>query len=221
MNAYDLVATLRTELAPGEHDNRLVAAVAEGRAPCDVIAALAAEETRIVASDRRSFLILAARSTEPAAVDFFTGLAQGEGLALATLPALAAAAGLDEAGVRAYQVRAGCQAYPAYLAWLAVGGDPVEVTLAVLANFAAWGGYCATLSRALRQHYSFEDEACAFFDFFARPAEPADPSPLEAQALTAIEARLAAGDTLPNGREYTRLLQSYELMFWNTLADAG
>ena len=137
MNAHDLVQALRRELAPDERDNRLVTAVAQGRAPREVIGALAAEEARIVASDRRSFLLLAARAVQPAAVDFFTGLAQGEGLAMATLPALAAAAGLDEAGVRAYRVQAGCQAYPAYLAWLALSGDPVEVTAAVLANFAA------------------------------------------------------------------------------------
>jgi TENA/THI-4/PQQC family len=220
MNAHDLVQALRREPAPDERDNRLVTAVAQGRAPREVIGALAAEEARIVASDRRSFLLLAARAVQPAAVDFFTGLAQGEGLAMATLPALAAAAGLDEAGVRAYRVQAGCQAYPAYLAWLALSGDPVEVTAAVLANFAAWGGYCATLARALRDHYDFDDEACAFLDFFATSGEDADPAPLEAHALRAIEARLAAGDTLSNSREYGRLLQDYELMFWNTLADA-
>jgi len=220
MNAHDLVQALCTEVAPEEHDNRLVTAVAQGRASREVMGALAAEEARIVASDRRSFLLLAARTDQPAAMDFFTELAQGEGAALATLPALAAAAGLDEAGVYAYRVRAGCQAYPAYLAWLALSGDPVEVALAVLANFAAWGGYCATLARALREHYGFDDAACAFFDLFAAPGEEASPSPLEAHALGAIEARLAVGDTLANSHEYGRLLQSYERMFWNTLADA-
>ncbi len=55
---------------------------------------------------------------------------------------------------------------------------------------------------------------------FAAPGEEASPSPLEVHALGAIEARLAVGDTLANSREYGRLLQSYERMFWNTLADA-
>ncbi|OLB81877.1 MAG: transcriptional regulator [Actinobacteria bacterium 13_2_20CM_2_71_6] len=221
MTAQELVETVRKELSLDGHENRLVAAVAQGRAPLGAIAALAAEETRIVASDRRSFLLLAARATEPSAVDFFSGLAQGEGMALVTLPALAAAAGLDETGVRAYRVRAGCQAYPAYVAWLAVNGDPVDVILATLANFAAWGDYCAALARALREHYGFDDAACGFFDFFATPAGDAGPSELEAQALAAIDARLGTGDPLATGREYGRLLQSYELMFWNTLADAG
>jgi hypothetical protein len=219
--AAEFVAAIAKELAPEGHENRLVAAVAEGRAPLAAIAALAAEETRIVASDRRSFLLLAARAADPAATEFFTSLAQGEGLALATLPALAAAAGLTEAGVREYRVQPGCQAYPAYVAWLAVNGDPVDVAVAMLANFAAWGGYCATLSRALRERYGFDDAACGFFDFFATPEGADEPSELERPALTAIQARLDAGGSLALGREYGRLLQSYELLFWVTLADAG
>ena len=219
--AEELVTAVRKELAPEAHANRLVAAAAEGRAPLAAFAALAAEETRIVASDRRSFLLLAARAEDPAATEFFTTLAQGEGVALATLPALAAAAGLSEAGVREYRVQPGCQAYPAYVAWLAVNGDPVDVAVAMLANFAAWGGYCATLSRALRQHYGFDDAACGFVDFFAGPTDDSGPSDLERPALTAIQARHSAGGSLALGREYGRLLQSYELLFWDTLADAG
>ncbi|MFD0382255.1 hypothetical protein ACFQ2B_06830 [Streptomyces stramineus] len=42
--------------------------------------------------------------------------------------------------------------------------------VALTANFAAWAGYCATVGRALRTHYGFDDRACAFFDFFAEPA---------------------------------------------------
>ncbi|MFP5346567.1 MAG: transcriptional regulator [Actinomycetes bacterium] len=220
MNADDLLQVLGAELAAEEHDNQVVRAVEEGRATLGVVAALAAEETRTVASDRRSFLLLAARSADPDAVRFFAGLAQGECTALDTLPALARAAGLDDAGVQAYRVQPGCQAYPAYTAWLAVNGDPVDVSVAVLANFAAWGGYCATMARALRDHYGFDDEACAFFDLFATSKDDAGASPLEAHALRAVDARLGAGDSLHGGREYARMLQGYELMFWDCLAAA-
>jgi hypothetical protein len=176
--------------------NRLVPLVAEGRAPVSAIAALAAEEMHIVPSDRRSFLVLAARSANQDTMDFFTGLAQGETQALAKLPALAAAAGMDHAALRAYRPQPGCQAYPSYVAWLALNGDPAEVKEALLANFAAWGGYCATLAAALREHYGFTDEACAFFDFFATS-----------------ETGEHTGTS-----EYARMLQAYEEMFWNTLA---
>ena len=213
-SAAELIGELRREFAPGAEANRLVPAIAAGTAPLAVVAALAAEEHRIVPSDRRSFLLLAARSADAPAGDFFAGLAAGESLALATLPALAAACGLDEAAVRDYPPRAGCQAYPAYVAWLAVNAAPADVVLAVLANFDAWGQYCGTLARALRERYGLTDEACAFFDFFATPVPE-----IERQAVAAVQAALDAGHAPTAARGHARLLQTYELMFWNTLAD--
>jgi len=211
-SAPDLLDAIRRDLAPDETENRFVPLVAQGKAPLSAVGALAAEEQRIVASDWRSFLTLAARAPEPAARGFFTGLAQGESLALPMLTPLATAAGLDEAAVRAYRPRPGCQAYPAFLAWLALNADPAAAVLAILANFAAWGGYCATLAAGLREHYGFGDEECAFFDFFAGPAPE-----LEEQALAAVQAALDAGVPLDAARDHGRLLQAYELMFWNTL----
>ncbi len=214
MSAGDLLETVRRELAPAEGENELVALVAEGRASRAALAALAAEQRYVISSDRRSFQFLAGRSVEPAAAGFFGTLAAGEDLAYAKLPALAAAAGLDEAALDAYEPTAGCQAYPAYVSWLALHGEPAEVVLALSANFAAWGGYCATIAQALREKYGFDDEACGFFDFFATPAPE-----LDEQAVAAVRAALDAGEPLARAKRYGRLLQSYELMFWRTLAD--
>lgn len=210
-SAPELLDTIRQELAPDEGANLFVPLVEQGNAPHSAIGVLAAEELRIVASDWRSFLTLAARSPEPAARGFFTGLAQGESLALPMLTPLAAAAGVD---ADAHQPQPGCQAYPSFVAWMALNAEPAAAVLAILANFAAWGGYCATIGAALRKHYGFEDQACAFFDFFATPVPE-----LEEQALAAVQAGLDAGVSLDAAREHGRLLQSYELMFWNTLAE--
>jgi hypothetical protein len=215
-SAKDLLDTIRRELAAEAGTNRFVPLVAYGTAPLAAIAALAAEEQRIVTSDWRSFLTLAARSPEPAARGFFTGLAQGESLALPMLTPLAAAAGFDEAAVRAYRPQPGCQAYSAYVAWLALNAEPVAAVLAMLVNFATWGEYCATIGQALRKHYGFTDEACGFFDFFATPVPE-----LEEQALAAVQTGLDTGVRLDDARGHGRLLQGYELMFWNTLADAA
>jgi hypothetical protein len=213
-SARELRESVRRELAPGEHDNRLVPLVAQGVASTAALAALAAEQHRIITSDRRSFLVLATRSTDPAAGGFFVDLAQGEVLAAQKLAGFAAACGLDERALRDYEPRAGCQAYASYLAWLALNGEPGDVVLAVVANFSAWGSYCATVAKALREHYGFHDAGCAFFDFFAAPA-PAGDEP----ALAAVQAGLDAGRGTDQAREYGRLLRSYELMFWNSLAE--
>lgn len=214
-SAREAVDAARRELAPADGANRLVPVIADGKASREVLAAFAAEQQRIISSDRRSFLFLAARAaSDPPVGGFFEGLAQGESRALAELEPFAAACGLDDVSMRAYEPLAGCQGYPSYMAWLALNGDPADVVLALTANFAAWGGYCATVGQALRRHYGFDDAACGFFDFFAEPSPEA-----EEQALLAVQSGIDAGRPSGEALRYGRMLQGYELMFWNTLAD--
>ncbi|MFL6120027.1 transcriptional regulator [Actinophytocola sp.] len=215
MSARDLLESIRADLAPAESDNRLVPLIERGAAPRTVFGTIAAEESHIVRSDWRSLHLLAARS-DAAARDFFAGLAAGEGMALARLPALAAAGGLDEAALAAYEPMAGCQAYPAYFTWLAVHAEPADVILAIVANFAAWGDYCARIATAMRTQYDLDDEACAFFDLFATPV----PEAVD-QAVLAVQAGMDAGRSDERAaRRYGRLFQTYELMFWNTIANS-
>jgi hypothetical protein len=213
-SARELLETARKDLALGEHENRLVPLIAAGTASRKALAALAAEQHRIIVSDWRSFLVLASRCENPAAGAFFSGLAAGEGQALDNLGKFATAAGLDASALSSYQPLAGCQAYASYLAWLALNGEPTDVTLAVVANFAAWGNYCAAVATGLRTHYGFDDEGCSFFDFFAAPAPEGDE-----QAIAIVQSGLDAGRGTDAAFEYGRLIQSYELMFWNTLAE--
>ncbi|MEV8475341.1 transcriptional regulator [Streptomyces sp. NPDC051173] len=213
--AREVLADATAGLAPADGANPLVPLIAAGEAPREVFAALALEQHHIIPADRRSFLHLADRAElQPAVAAFFHFLAEGETAALHRLTALAAACGLDEDAVRAYEPQAGCQAYPAYAAWLALGAEPVDAVVALTANFAAWSDYCGTVSRAMRDHYGFDDRACGFFDFFAEPSPEAD-----SLALTAVQSGLTTGLlSEPAAHRHGRLLQSYELMFWETLA---
>ena len=143
------------------------------------------------------------RFPQPPAGDFFRDLAAGEEEALRLLARFGTAVGLD-AG---YEPLAGCQAYPAYVAWLALNGSPADMALAFLANLESWGRSCARMRDALRPLYGAD--AVAFFDFFAEP-----PTGFEERAL----ALTATGDPA-SARRAARLLQAYELLYWNTLAD--
>lgn len=86
------------------------------------------------------------------------------------------------------------------------------MAVAVSANFAAWGGYCGTIAEAMRTRYGFGDAACGFFDFFALPAPV-----LEEQIVAAVREGLEGGHVSAAGYRYGRLLQTYELMFWDAL----
>ncbi|MFE7527272.1 transcriptional regulator [Kitasatospora sp. NPDC057542] len=206
------IQDLRAELAPGDTAPALVTALADGTAPHSVLAELAAQQHRIIRSDRRSLLLLASRCADRPVGAWFATLAEGESAALRTLPALGAAAGLDRGALESRPPLPGCQAYPHYLAWLALNSEPAAAAAALVANFAAWGGYCATIAQALRHQYGFTDETCAFFDFFAQPAPE-----LEQQAADALGPDRLDEPTLAAAREYGLLLQAYEHLFWDTL----
>ncbi|MER6090430.1 transcriptional regulator [Streptomyces bluensis] len=215
LTARELLDTTTGRLAPDPGTNRLLPLIARGAAGRDTLAALALEQRHVIAADRRSFRHLAERSAaeEPASVPFFELLAEGEELAAQRLGAFAGACGVEEARAAAYEPLPGCQAYPSYVAWLALDGEPADVVLALSANFSAWGGYCATIADALRRHYGFSDEACGFFDFFAEPAPE-----LDQRAREAVQAGLDEGRIDEHlVHRYGRLLQSYETMFWHTL----
>jgi TENA/THI-4/PQQC family len=206
MDAAKLLAAVRAELAPVERrlaEHRYLAELEAGRVPLESLRAFAGEQRAIIASDRRSFEHLAHRFPQPPAGDFFREIAAGEAEALRLLEPFAAAVGLGAD----YEPLAGCQAYPAYVAWLALNGSPADVALAFLANLESWGRSCARMRDALRPRYGAN--AVAFFDFFAAP-----PAGFEERALALI----APGD-LASARRASRLLQAYELLYWDTLAD--
>jgi hypothetical protein len=209
MTGRELLEELHRELAPAEQAIRIHRYLAAAP-PDDSLRALAGEQYTILHSDRRSFANLAARFPEPPAGDFFIGLAQGEGQALARLLALAASLGVDEGGLAHYEPLPGCQAYPAFVAWLALNGSRADVALALLANLAAWGENCRRLGGLLKGRCDI-----SFFEFFSEPAPG-----FEELALAVADLGLATGDSPGRAGRSARLLQAYELLFWDTLADA-
>ena len=214
--AGEVLEAITARLAPDPSANPLLPLIDSGAAEVGTLAVLGLEQRLVIAADLRSFRHLAERSAaeEPACAPFFEMLAEGEAVAAQRLGAFVAACGVDEESAAAYEPLPGCQAYPSYVARLALGAAPADVVLALSANFASWGGYCATIAKALREHYTFTDEACGFFDFFAEPAPE-----LEERARAAVQAGLDAGridEEAAHG--YGRLLQSYESMFWTTPA---
>lgn len=206
LESAELLAVVRAELAPVERslaDHRYLVELEGGRVPPESLRAFAGEQRAIIASDRRSFEHLAHRFPQPPAGDFFRTMAAGEAEALRLLERLTTAVGLGGD----YEPLAGCQAYPAYVAWLALNGSPADVALAFLANLETWSRSCARMGDALRPRYGAD--AVAFFEFFAEV-----PAGFEKHALTLVETGEPA-----SARRAARLLQAYELLYRDTLAD--
>jgi thiaminase len=209
-DAHGLLSSIRRELASLEdaiRNHRYLEALDQGRVSRAELGVFANEQRLIIESDRRSFLSLATRFAQPPAGKFFEWMAEGEHEALGRLERFAAqVGGYDDS----YLPRAGCHAYAAYVASLALNGSRADVVMAFLANLAAWGGNCARVARALAGRYDV-----SFFEFFASP-----PDEFESRALAVADEGLASGESGDAARRAAHLLQRFELLYWDTLADA-
>ena len=212
MNAPALVQGIRDDLAAIEKRLRThpyVAAVQQGRAGLDEMRPFAAEQWNIIRSDLRSVANLAGRTGLP----FFLGVLDGERAALAAIIDFAHALGMDQSDLGDYEPLPGAHAYAAYMAWLGAYGSPAEVAAAYLVNFPAWGENCGRLAAALRERHGLSDQAVRFFDLFAEEDLEFEPN-----ALALIQGGLDSGVAPAAIARAARLLQGYEVLFWDTLA---
>ena len=212
-----LVEEVGRALAPLESAIRahpFLARLEAGRVAEERLRAFAGEQYRVLASDQRSFAQLAARFAEEPSGSFFLAMASGEGEALALLQTFAGALGLSVEDLRAYEPQPGCQAYPAFVAWLALNGSRLDVALAFLVNLDAWGANCGRMRWALEEAYRLPVEALRFFDFFATP-----PEGFRDEIGAVATAGLEGGDSTVAARRAARLLQAYELAFWDAVAE--
>jgi pyrroloquinoline quinone (PQQ) biosynthesis protein C len=219
VQADSLVAEIRQALAPLEERIRqhpYLTALEEGRLPRERLRLFAGEQYTILGSDLRSIAHLVARFGDTPSREFFLNILQGERAAWDALLAFARALGLSEADLRAYEPQPGAHAYTNYVAWLALYGSEAEVAAAFLVNLAAWGANCGRMSRALKARYGLREADVAFFEMFATV-----PPGFEAGALAVIQAGLARGAEPARIRRAARLLQAYELLFWDTVHQAS
>ncbi len=215
LQAKTLFEQIRRDLEPVNEQllrHPYVQSLEEGRIEREKLRILAGEQYAIISSDLRSVAHLVNRFGNSASCDFFLNILKGERAAWDALLAFAPALGLSEADLQAHEPLPGAHAYTCYMAWLALYGSDAEVAAAYLVNFPAWGLNCGRLSRIFKQRYGLSNDEVAFFDLFASP-----PPTFEANALAVIQSGLdRGGDQRLIGRA-ARLLQAYELMFWDTL----
>mmetsp|Transcript_24609 Transcript_24609/g.34730 ORF Transcript_24609/g.34730 Transcript_24609/m.34730 type:complete len:283 (-) Transcript_24609:255-1103(-) len=161
---------------------------------------------------------------EDVGVDLFQFLLGGEIYAAPLLLKYAESVHLDEEALMAHRFKtsAKAQAYPSYWARLALSNNRAAGAAACAVNFPAWGEMCDRLYKAIlgKDHYGYNDknsrdgdnvenEGLAFIKFFATPIER-----LDEMAAKIIEEEGAKYEDLV---EHVRLLQEYEVMFWDAI----
>jgi thiaminase len=215
VDAKALLADIRKELQPVTEQllrHPYVQALEEGKIGRETLRLFAGEQYNIIASDLRSAAYLVSRFGGARSRDFFLGILQGEKAAWDALLTFAHALGLHETQLREHEPLPGAHAYTCYMAWLALYASEAEVAAAYLINFPAWGENCDRLSRIFKERFGLGDKEVAFFDLFASP-----PATFEANALNVIQQGLDRGTEPRLIQRAARLLQAYELMYWDTL----
>jgi thiaminase len=215
VDVKDLIEEMRRDLQPVKEQllrHPYVQALEEGKIGREKLRLFAGEQYAIIESDLRSVAHLVSRFGRTPSRDFFLGILQGERAAWDALLAFARALGLSETELREHEPLPGAHAYTCYMAWLALYGSDAEVAAAYLVNFPAWGENCGRISRILKERFGLGEKEVAFFDLFASP-----PATFEANALSVIQQGLDHGAEPRLIQRAARLLQAYELMYWDTL----
>jgi thiaminase len=213
--ASTLVDQIRADLQPVVAQllsHPYLAAVESGQLSREQLRPFAGEQLRIIQSDLRSVAHLASRFGDDPSGAFFLAVLDGERAALAALTDFASTLGLSETDLATYEPQPGAHAYTTYMAWLACYASAAEVAAAYLVNFPAWGESCARLSQALQQRFGLDKPAVRFFDQFAAPAPE-----FESTTLSIVESGLDRGVSPAAIHRAARLLQAYELMYWDAL----
>ena len=216
-DARQLVSKIRVELESVEEQIRSVPfleQVESGKASLEQIAAVAAEQYSIILSDWGSFAQLTARFNDIPSRQFFSGIASGESIALQELIDFAESVGLDEGNLRNYEPRPKAQTYPSRVAWMAANADRAMVGASLLANFSVFGENMERLRDALVKVYGFSLEEGTFFSLFAEL-----PPKFEENAIEVIAAGLIRGACPKEAQTSARILQAYELEFWEAVGE--
>lgn len=158
---------------------------------------------------------LEARFQDSASRDFFGGIADGEKIALGLLLDFAESPlGWTEEDLADYEPRPAGQTYPSRVAWIAAQADRAAAGASFLVNFAVFGENMGRIQRALIDEYGLSEQDTAFFGFFATPVPG-----FEETALEVIAAGLRRGACPRDVKRSARLLQAYELDFWQTVGE--
>ncbi len=215
-DAKEVVEKIRMDLRPLDEKilgHPYIMALNEGKVSQDSLRAFAGQQYHIITSDLRSIASLLSRHGHLLSRPWLLAVLQSEAAALDALFTFAGKLSVSEGALKIFEPIPAAYAYCTYIAWLGMYGSDGELAGALLVNFAAWGANCGKMGKALQEHYGFTKEGVAFFDlFFQMP-------PFEKQVLEVIQGALDRGIEPVLIHRAARMLQAYELMFWDAMAE--
>jgi hypothetical protein len=213
------VEGVRRELQPLNErilNHPYLQALEAGRIERGQLRIFAGQQSHIIGSDLRSVAQMVARASRARNQAFFLELLEGERAALKALDLFRAAVVAAPGPPISDEPLPGAFAYCAFVAWLSLYASEAEFAGAFLINLPVWGANCGRMADALRSKYGLSEAEVAFFTMFATA-----PPGFEDRAAAVVAEGLEHHVSTATIRRAAALLQGYELLFWDTMAQAS
>jgi thiaminase len=217
-DAHQVIEKIRADLKPLDQkivQHYYLEALEKGSVAREKLKIFAGQQFDIISSDLRSVALFLAHHGHLPSRLYLLSVLHSENAAFEALAKFAQALGMSDKELRASEPIPAAFAYSAFVAWLAFYGSDAELAAAFMVNLAAWGASCGRMSDALKSQYGMNSVAVGFFDLFANNP-PADDT-----ALAVVQSGLDRGVGPALIGRAGRLLQGYELMFWDSMAEAA
>jgi len=211
VNARALLAEVRKELEPLNSsvlNCRFLLRAERGELTFEDLRSFVENQLYIVSHDAKSIALMAARATHAEESAYFADLARADLEALRALEELAEELGAGRRPVHSLRVIPHVVDYTHFLAFLAAHRNPGEQAFALIVNLPVWSAACARLLKAVSERYGLR--RTRFLELFSSV-----PGWVEERGLQVCERYFA--EHAESMKLFARLIQSYELSFWEGL----
>jgi thiaminase len=210
-NASNFLQNLRQQLSKENEkilNHEFVKDAEDGRLSVEKVKLFVTQQYYTINYDLRSLAAMLSKSRNDDEVDFFRMLLDADREALRRLMLLSRELGLRQVDLDFAVILAGAASYTHYLSWLANYANAGEQAAALTVNLPVWGSNCKRLGNALRTKYGVKETG--LFELFSGPTEAID-----APALKIMDNCLDKHSS--SMERCARLIQAYELSFWDTV----
>ncbi len=211
MNARELLTKVRKELEPLNSSVlscRFLLRAERGELTVEELRSFVGNQLYIVSHDAKSIALMAARATRAEESAYFADLAMADLEALRALEELAEELGIAGRPLNSLGIVPHAVDYTHFLAFLAAHRNPGEQAFALIVDFPVWSAACAKLLKAVKERYGLR--RTGFLELFSSV-----PGEVEERGLQICERYVA--EHAESMRFFARLIESYELSFWQGL----
>ncbi len=195
--------------------HRYLKMVEQGKVPREAFKTFAAQQYRIVSRGLQNIALLVSRYGNLPSRDILNGFLQAEFSVLKALDKFATALGMSAEELHNAPPLPKALTFSTYESLMCLYGSDADLITAFYFDAEVWIKNATRVGKALQEKYGFTADQVEFFMMYAN-YQPSDDA-----VLPYLQAALNRGVSPQQIKESVYLLLSYELMFWDAMAEAA